>query len=182
MSIVSRINQFLKLNGITSSQFADSCDIPRPSVSQMLNGRNKKISSDVVSRIHATYPALNISWLMFGEGDMMVNSNIKISDDQTHSKINFNGTDNIVTEDIMPRLEFANDINESAPENFASEVTALNHEQSPLMALDSTLKREQNAPRTRISSNPGFSKSIVNIIVVYDDDSCDLLTPSAANK
>ena len=180
MSIVSRINQYLKLKGITSSEFADSCEIPRPSVSQMLNGRNKKISSDVVSRIHNTYPDLNISWLMFGEGDMMIKSNIEISEDQTQQKIEFNGADNTVTEDIMPRLEFANDINETPSENFTSEASARNQEQSQLMTLVSALKREQNAPRTRISSNSGFSKNIVNIIVVYDDDSCDLLTPSAA--
>ena len=45
MDIVSRIKFFLDVHNIANSQFADKCDIPRPTVSQLLNGKNKKISN-----------------------------------------------------------------------------------------------------------------------------------------
>ena len=33
---------------LTNSQFADKCRIPRPTLSQILNGRNKKISEEII--------------------------------------------------------------------------------------------------------------------------------------
>lgn len=72
MDIVSRLKLFMELNKISNSQFADTCKIPRPTVSQLLNGRNKKVSDEVISRIHASYPALSIMWLMFGEEPMLM--------------------------------------------------------------------------------------------------------------
>ena len=75
MNIVERLNSFLEQFGITKSQFADNCDIPRPTASQILSGRNKKISDDIISKIHNIYPELSISWLLFGEGEMFVSIN-----------------------------------------------------------------------------------------------------------
>ncbi len=72
MDIVSRIKLFLSQNGIANSQFADTCEIPRPTLSQLLNGRNKKVSDEVLTKIHNAYPALNMMWLMFGDGNMFV--------------------------------------------------------------------------------------------------------------
>lgn len=72
MDIVSRLKLFMELNKISNSQLADTCKIPRPTVSQLLNGRNKKVSDEVISRIHASYPALSIMWLMFGEEPMLM--------------------------------------------------------------------------------------------------------------
>ena len=72
MDIVSRLKLFLQESGIAYSQFADNCEIPRPTLSQLLNGRNKKVSDEIIAKIHRAYPALNIMWLMFGDGDMLV--------------------------------------------------------------------------------------------------------------
>ena len=71
MDIVSRLKMFLDQTGISNSQFADTCDIPRPTLSQLLNGRNKKVSNEVIDKIHRSYPTLNIMWLMFGDGEML---------------------------------------------------------------------------------------------------------------
>lgn len=82
MDIVSRLKQYLDLCQVSVTQFADACGIPRPSVSQLLNGRNKKVSDEVISKIHAAYPDLSMMWLMFGEGNMETDSNIKTSEAQ----------------------------------------------------------------------------------------------------
>ena len=72
MDIVSRLKKFLDDTGISNSQFADTCVIPRPTLSQLLNGRNKKVSDEVIAKIHRAYPTLNIMWLMFGDGEMLL--------------------------------------------------------------------------------------------------------------
>ena len=79
MDIASRLKQFMATNGIASSQFADNADIPRPTLSQLLNGRNKKTSNELIAKIHEAYPELNVLWLMFGEGDMEYDANFKTS-------------------------------------------------------------------------------------------------------
>lgn len=70
MDIVSRLKQFLEATGTSNSTFADTCGIARPTLSQLLNGRNKRVSDEVLSKIHQSYPAINMMWLTFGEGDM----------------------------------------------------------------------------------------------------------------
>lgn len=82
MDLVSRLKQYLDARQISVTQFADECSIPRPTASQLLAGRNKKVSDEIISKIHITYPDLSIVWLMFGEGDMKTDTNIKTSEPQ----------------------------------------------------------------------------------------------------
>ena len=69
-NVAERLRSFIEKKGLTYSQFADSCGIPRPSLSQLLTGRNKKISDIMVGQIHNMFPELSIVWLLFGEGPM----------------------------------------------------------------------------------------------------------------
>ena len=80
MDLVSRLKQYLDARQISVTQFADECSIPRPTGSQLLAGRNKKVSDEIIGKIHIAYPDLSIVWLMFGEGDMTTDKNIKISE------------------------------------------------------------------------------------------------------
>lgn len=69
MDIISRLNRYLDTMNISSTRFADLCDIPRPSASQLLNGRNKKVSNEILEKIHSSFPDLSMQWLIFGEGN-----------------------------------------------------------------------------------------------------------------
>lgn len=71
-NIAIRLKGFMEEMGLTNSQFADQCGIPRPSLSQILTGRNKKISDVIVGQIHAAFPRLSVLWLLFGEGEMLI--------------------------------------------------------------------------------------------------------------
>lgn len=70
-NFATRLKLFMDNIGVPSSQFADSCEIPRPSFSQLLSGRNQKVSDVLIKKIHSAYPELSVMWLMFGEGEMM---------------------------------------------------------------------------------------------------------------
>lgn len=80
MDLVGRLNLFIKDLGVSSSYFAEKIGIPKPSLSQILNGRNKKISNELIAKIHQSFPSLNVSWLLFGEGEMMINKTKTIDD------------------------------------------------------------------------------------------------------
>lgn len=82
MDLVSRLKQYLDSRQISVTQFADVCGIPRPTASQLLAGRNKKVSDEIINKIHNFYPDLSILWLMFGEGEMTANANN--ADSQPH--------------------------------------------------------------------------------------------------
>lgn len=82
MDLVARLKLYMESEGIAISQFADTCSIPRPTMSQILNGRNKKISDELISKIHQAYSDLSVLWLMFGEGDMTVTGNTQFSKPQ----------------------------------------------------------------------------------------------------
>ena len=69
-NVAIRLKGFIDEMGLTNSQFADRCGIPRPSLSQLLTGRNKKISDVLVGQIHQAFPELSVLWLLFGEGNM----------------------------------------------------------------------------------------------------------------
>lgn len=79
MDIADRLKIYIDHLNIASSQFADAALIPRPTLSQLLNGRNKKVSNELIAKIHDAYPSLNVMWLLFGDGDMEYGENNQIS-------------------------------------------------------------------------------------------------------
>lgn len=65
----NRLLQFLQSEGISQSQFADEIGVARGSVSHILSGRNKP-SFDMIQSVSQHFPAINLDWLINGEGSM----------------------------------------------------------------------------------------------------------------
>ena len=100
MDIVNRLKLFMDSESIGSTQFADACKIPRPTLSQILSGRNKKISDEVISKIHEAYPRLSVLWLLFGEGPMSTNANNEISEPQNGGYIDFSSPQTLIQQTL----------------------------------------------------------------------------------
>ena len=64
-----RLLQFLQAENITQTQFADTLDVARASVSHILSGRNKP-GYDFLESLLLHYPRLNLDWLLTGKGRM----------------------------------------------------------------------------------------------------------------
>ena len=157
MDIVSRIKTFLSLNGIAYSIFADKCDIPRPTLSQLLNGRNKKVSNEVLDKIHVAYPELSMMWLMFGEGEMM-------------SEIGKNITN--LQSSIF-------DENEEFNEDIESDDIKQNHVQDANPVVEALQSLSMNMVKTQDKSGSSKNeKRIVNIMVFYSDNSFESFVPN----
>ncbi len=165
---------------MTSSQFADLCRIPRPSLSQLLNGRNKKVSDEIVTKIHDAFPQLSILWLMFGEGDMESNSNIRFSEAQNSG---FSGLQREQTNDNQSTIDIITGRNNNitfSSENFEKDSADLFSTNPP--ATTSSISGGQQSPTPpqsgSIKLNTSANKRITNIVVFYDDNSFESFNPA----
>lgn len=75
-----RIMEIMKLEGMTQQEFAAALEISPASLSNIFNGKTNPTNNHV-NAIHKRFPQINISWLMFGEGDMY-NSSAPLSMDK----------------------------------------------------------------------------------------------------
>lgn len=64
-----RIMEIMRLEGMTQQEFAAALEISPASLSNIFNGKTNPTNNHV-NAIHKRFPQINISWLMFGEGDM----------------------------------------------------------------------------------------------------------------
>ncbi len=177
MDIVARIKYFLEENNIANSQFADKCDIPRPTVSQLLNGRNKKISNEVISKIHAAYPNLSIMWLMFGEKPMILQS--ETSDDmqisETQSKW-FEDETAAPEENERPnRIVFDDNLSDELDAN--EDGMGSDGKENEAQTFETVIREVNRFQQQKKSVST--DKRIVNVMVFYSDNSFESFVPSS---
>ncbi len=181
MDIVERLVAYKDYTGLTNSQFADKAGIPRPTLSQFLNGRNKRLSDELTAKLHTAYPDLNVMWLLFGEGDMVKDTNIEISET---SKAGFldetkpQPIDNKTTETISEHIK--SEHREDAIRENTVEMPRFDRRESPDVLSEPTARHlnpaEMQAPHPFLPTDP--SKRIQSIMVFYSDNSYELFTPA----
>jgi transcriptional regulator with XRE-family HTH domain len=64
-----RIMQVMKAKGMTQQEFANATGISPAGLSNIFNGRTNPTYGHL-SKIHESFPDVNISWLFFNEGEM----------------------------------------------------------------------------------------------------------------
>lgn len=189
MDLVSRLKFYLDSRQISVTQFADECGIPRPTGSQLLAGRNKKVSNEIIEKIHAAYPELNTVWLLFGEGDMVKIANIESSEPQIAPKeqeIKRKETEN-------QTLGFEFDFNENNVEEnqnrnsanptstntftFASPTDAPVSEAGFEDTSDADDDIPASASQESLTIPTGKGKRVTGIVVYYDDCTYESFIP-----
>jgi len=179
MDIISRLKKFITYIAVPVTQFADNCKIPRPTLSQLLNGRNKKVSDELISKIHLAYPDLSMLWLMFGEGDMLNNKFTQFSEPQNGSLFDNNAVYSTNKEQITSHIDFENSFSPQEQESLESN----NDSDKPSVDVVTSQKStDARASQATITFNPYEKKKIVNIIVYYDDNSFESFLPKDAMK
>lgn len=177
MDIPARIKLFLDSTGIQNSQFADTCGIPRPSLSQLLNGRNKKVSDEVIGKIHDAYPNLSVLWLLFGEGDMLQSGNIETSERKNEDISPIFPTDESDLEEFnFSEPPFPSSNKKDANRNFTEKDIKSNQniEEIPVQRISSRNPEQQN---TQLSIKSDMSKKVLSIMVFYSDNSFETFVP-----
>lgn len=183
MDIVARLKTFINYMDVPVTQFADTCRIPRPTLSQLLNGRNKKVSDELIGKIHEAYPQLSVLWLMFGEGNMLYTQNIQTSEPQNGNLFDFDAGEEPVDEHVNPRLDFENSFeNEPASSVHAQRTDSPTLNGSPVEVSSAPINPNLTDMKTTVSFDSTASKKIVNIIVYYSDNSFESFVPSPDSK
>lgn len=189
MDVSQRLDLYRQSINLTISQMADMAGIPRPTLWQFLNGRNKTLRDDMAAKIHDTFPSLNIMWLMFGEGPMALEQNMKISEAQ---KADISApappqfADNkIDSKPYIPNL-FAQENCENSeravlagtigsPQSISEAETARpDYNQAKIQQSVDTIAAAATA-----TSQPDNPKHIQSIMVFYSDNSFEIFKPSA---
>lgn len=80
-----RIEKILLCKNINAKQLSELCGYERPQVLyDILNEKTKSISNSISIKITSVFPEINRSWLLSGEGSMMLSdtqkSNVSNSD------------------------------------------------------------------------------------------------------
>ena len=157
--------------GISSSQFADTCEIPRPTLSQLLNGRNKKVSDEVIGKIHRAYPSLNVMWLMFGDGEMLNGGGPS------------SGAAPVSTPDLEPRaddpVQRAISFDADEPSGYHRAVKQPQRVASSTMneTIQSIMRGATQVRSTQRPASPG-DRRVVKLLVFYNDNSFEEFGPS----
>lgn len=164
-NVAIRLKDFIEEMGLTNSQFADQCGIPRPSLSQILTGRNKKISDVIVGQIHHAFPNLSVLWLLFGEGSMVVQEDKEDEMDEDLPNL-FSESGKFSTPGKeQNKYSNLNALNDTVNRHKA---TVNNVDSSDFKVLDLQNKIEQ------MRKNP---RKVVQITVYYDDSTFETFSP-----
>lgn len=188
MDIISRLKMFLSMKEVSSSQFADTCDIPRPTVSQLLNGRNKKVSDEVVSKIHSSYPDLSIMWLLFGEGSMLISNGVPNANNGV--SLNVQPLENSKKEgekNIMSEYSNMNNSDEDKKIVFSEDEFSGDFMEAGDMPVRTYMSKamedfaksvgKRNINEEQVAPTKGVRRKIVNVMVFYSDNSFESFVP-----
>lgn len=75
-----RIRQVMQIYGLTQNEFAARLGMSPGSVSSIFTGRTNPTNNHVRA-IHRAFPAINVNWLLFGEGEVYSKENAPLTDE-----------------------------------------------------------------------------------------------------
>lgn len=180
--VLDRLILFINSTGLSSTQFADKTGIPRPSLSQMLHGRNKSVNNQVLAKLNAAFPELNILWLLFGRGDMLQTTNIETSELQNMQFIegmpaqatDNEATSNYDTAENANLFSFSNRTNEQTKPNTDPSRTVFPSNKTP---NDNYSDKNRTTQQTLAEIPNDDTRQISSIIVLYTDGSFETFRP-----
>lgn len=70
MRLTDRLSAYLVYKGITVYLFEKTCELGNGYIGKQMKGKGA-IGSDILERIAAHYPDLNMNWLITGKGKML---------------------------------------------------------------------------------------------------------------
>ncbi|MCM1522460.1 MAG: XRE family transcriptional regulator [Muribaculaceae bacterium] len=184
MDLVSRLKKYLDYRQISVTQFADECGIPRPTASQLLAGRNKKVSDEIISKIHQYYPTLSILWLMFGEGEMLSGME-SANPNSSNPFVNANRESSLIQKGLFENRnteknsEFRFTNEESFEPQTQNEPKVSNPKTFEFANVDNSVP--ENIEET-FTLKTGTGKKVVGIVVYYDDHTFESFTPDPEQR
>ena len=150
----SRLEQFLAAEKISQSQFADTINVARASVSHILAGRNKP-GWDFLNSMMEHYPNLNIEWLMNGKGKMY--KTMMVEKPQAAPTPEANPAPDLFSQPVVQEMPV------QTPRESIIARTSAGHETN----IEATKSQDSPAGPIQVIDN---QRKISKIVVFYDDN------------
>lgn len=80
MRLIERLYQFIEHKGLSAYAFERSCEFSNGYLNKQLKGGGS-VGSDVLEKIHQTYPELSLIWLITGKGNMIFSGTLNQATD-----------------------------------------------------------------------------------------------------
>ncbi|MBP5508420.1 MAG: helix-turn-helix transcriptional regulator [Prevotella sp.] len=145
-----RIRKIMESLNMTQQSFAELLGISSATLSGMFNGRTKP-THGITEAIHKKLPRINMMWVLYGEGDMYVDS----SDQQT-------GSERVASPSAQVELDFED-------ETPVSGKTTGGKARQTASGNDAATKEMKNVDKPR--------RRITEIKVYYDDLTYESFVP-----
>ncbi len=173
-NMIERIKLLLSVKNLSPAQLALEIGVQRSGISHILSGRNKP-SLDFIMKILESYPEINESWLLMGNGEMLKNksesSTLFHEEEKKEEAL-------LIEKEIVIKEEPT-----IAPRTIEEEVVEP-YKQKTVKPNDLSLEKTPNESNDKLGNSEGLkqellgaliqqeqSKKIVQIIAIYDDDS-----------
>ncbi len=165
-----RLIQLLDLEQLSPSKFADIIGVQRSSISHVISGRNKP-SFDFLQKTLKAFPGLNATWLMLGEGTMYEQMGRNISGNLFDSPV----APEDPSQEHISSAEEGHRGPEAGETPITSEPEPEKVQESPTPAQHSEASLQEE---TLKEIAKGGTKRIVQVMVIYEDDTFKALLPS----
>lgn len=112
-----RIFQLMKYQGMSQKEFAATLCIAEGTLSGIFTGRTRP-TNNIVNAIHECFPHISINWLMFGEGEMLLDGtspqqaeatsgqpNLFASDSTPYSEVNSTPTSSPQIQEVVKYID-----------------------------------------------------------------------------
>lgn len=154
MEIKDRIRMIMEREKVPPRVFAETIGVQQSTLSHILNDRNKP-SLEVVMKVHQKYDYVNLEWLLYGKGEMMVSEEGTSFSSSNH--------------DYLPSLFDEN------PGNPSKEPTL------PENRKEMPLRNAENAPKEIVKQEIRYiekpARKITEIRIFFDDNTYETFRP-----
>ena len=166
----NRIRELMEMDGLNATEFSKKVKINSSVVSNILNAKNQP-SFDVIQKIIAAYPEVDIAWLMTGHGDLFGEESSESASEELE-----NAAD--------AEVSLFHDASFISPNPAQASENAL--QPNPSTVLDRNTKekgrKRPSRPIQNIDNQESIieekpKKSIRKIIIVYQDNTFEEILP-----
>jgi transcriptional regulator with XRE-family HTH domain len=169
-----RVRQVMTWAKLSQQDFATYLEISPASLSSIFNGRTNPTNNHVQA-IHRAFPEINVSWLMFGEGEMLLNGK---SQEEGPSVV----SSQKVTSDISDSVE----IDMGVAPSFFTESEFMSASKTEKVSNNSNVNLQDTLRQAALLSSVNknaknfdiLKRNIKEIRVFFDDGTYESFVPS----
>lgn len=166
-----RIRELMEMDGLNATEFSKKVKINSSVVSNILNAKNQP-SFDVIQKIIAAYPEVDIAWLMTGHGDLFGEESSESASEE-------------IEDAADAEVSLFHDASFLSPNPAQASENSL--QSSSVKVLDKNAKEKGRKRPVRTIQNVDNQESIVEestkklikkIIIVYQDNTFEEILPN----